>query len=151
MPERSLYCRLQICGIIWTLVWALFIMYGCFWDGVCVYLVGHGMQTRPWLGLDHVNRAPKTPRYNYLEKAIKIHNWKRRPCPFSSWCRGTESIARNYIITCCMFGRLSLTAVNVSSSVVGLWRVNRTTIIIAWLDNLTAVRHFAKLVHLLTF
>lgn len=36
--------------------------------------VGHGMQTRPWLGLDHVNRAPKTPRYNYLEKAIKIHN-----------------------------------------------------------------------------
>ncbi|XP_015785155.1 ubiquitin carboxyl-terminal hydrolase 7 [Tetranychus urticae] len=30
--------------------------------------------TKPWLGLDHVNKAPKRSRYNYLEKAIKIHN-----------------------------------------------------------------------------
>lgn len=32
------------------------------------------MQPRPWLGLEHVNKAPKRSRYNYLEKAIKIHN-----------------------------------------------------------------------------
>ncbi|XP_044758285.1 ubiquitin carboxyl-terminal hydrolase 7 isoform X2 [Coccinella septempunctata] len=30
--------------------------------------------SRPWLGLDHVNKAPKRSRYNYLEKAIKIYN-----------------------------------------------------------------------------
>lgn len=35
---------------------------------------GMGMQARPWLGLDHVNKTPKRARYNYLEKAIKIHN-----------------------------------------------------------------------------
>lgn len=35
---------------------------------------GGGLQTRPWLGLDHVNKTPKRSRYNYLEKAIKIHN-----------------------------------------------------------------------------
>ncbi|XP_015122798.1 ubiquitin carboxyl-terminal hydrolase 7 isoform X2 [Diachasma alloeum] len=29
---------------------------------------------RPWLGLDHVNKAPKRSRVNYLEKAIKIYN-----------------------------------------------------------------------------
>ncbi|XP_066139547.1 ubiquitin carboxyl-terminal hydrolase 7 isoform X1 [Euwallacea fornicatus] len=29
---------------------------------------------RPWLGLDHVNKAPKRTRFNYLEKAIKIYN-----------------------------------------------------------------------------
>ncbi|KAF7994192.1 hypothetical protein HCN44_011461 [Aphidius gifuensis] len=29
---------------------------------------------RPWLGLDHINKAPKRPRINYLEKAIKIYN-----------------------------------------------------------------------------
>ncbi|KAG9509762.1 Ubiquitin carboxyl-terminal hydrolase 7, partial [Fragariocoptes setiger] len=29
---------------------------------------------RPWLGLEHINKAPKRSRYNYLEKAIKIHN-----------------------------------------------------------------------------
>ncbi|XP_046987971.1 ubiquitin carboxyl-terminal hydrolase 7 [Schistocerca americana] len=28
----------------------------------------------PWLGLEHVNKAPKRSRYNYLEKAIKIYN-----------------------------------------------------------------------------
>lgn len=28
-----------------------------------------------WLGLDHVNKAPKRTRYAYTEKAIKIHNW----------------------------------------------------------------------------
>lgn len=31
--------------------------------------------TQPyWLGLDHVNKAPKRTRYAYTEKAIKIHN-----------------------------------------------------------------------------
>lgn len=30
--------------------------------------------SKPWLGLEHVNKASKRPRYNYLEKAIKIHN-----------------------------------------------------------------------------
>ncbi|KAK5641318.1 hypothetical protein RI129_009865 [Pyrocoelia pectoralis] len=29
---------------------------------------------RPWLGLEHVNKAPKRSRFNYLEKAIKIYN-----------------------------------------------------------------------------
>ncbi|EDO34745.1 predicted protein [Nematostella vectensis] len=29
---------------------------------------------KPWLGLDHVNKAPKRTRYNYLERPIKIHN-----------------------------------------------------------------------------
>lgn len=29
---------------------------------------------KPWLGLEHVNKAPKRPRFNYLEKAIKIYN-----------------------------------------------------------------------------
>lgn len=33
-----------------------------------------GMQNRPWLGLEHMNKAPKRSRYNYTEKAIKIHN-----------------------------------------------------------------------------
>lgn len=27
-----------------------------------------------WLGLDHINKAPKRTRYTYTEKAIKIHN-----------------------------------------------------------------------------
>uniref|UniRef100_T1J1R9 Ubiquitin carboxyl-terminal hydrolase 7 n=1 Tax=Strigamia maritima TaxID=126957 RepID=T1J1R9_STRMM len=35
---------------------------------------GTNMQPRPWIGLEHVNKAPKRSRYNYLEKAIKIHN-----------------------------------------------------------------------------
>ena len=30
--------------------------------------------TKPWLGLEHVNKAPKRSRFNYLEKAIKIYN-----------------------------------------------------------------------------
>ncbi|XP_034946469.1 ubiquitin carboxyl-terminal hydrolase 7 isoform X3 [Chelonus insularis] len=34
---------------------------------------GQALQ-KPWLGLDHVNKAPKRPRINYLEKAIKIYN-----------------------------------------------------------------------------
>lgn len=72
--------------------------------------VGHGLQAKPWLGLDHVNRAPKAPRYNYLEKAIKIHNWLSREmedvvssivavamATVAAW--RTESIARNYIVT----------------------------------------------------
>ncbi|CAH1982094.1 unnamed protein product [Acanthoscelides obtectus] len=29
---------------------------------------------KPWIGLEHVNKAPKRPRFNYLEKAIKIYN-----------------------------------------------------------------------------
>ncbi|XP_065225865.1 ubiquitin carboxyl-terminal hydrolase 7 [Planococcus citri] len=29
---------------------------------------------KPWLGLEHTNKAPKRSRYNYLEKAIKIYN-----------------------------------------------------------------------------
>ncbi|XP_044734467.1 ubiquitin carboxyl-terminal hydrolase 7-like [Chrysoperla carnea] len=29
---------------------------------------------RPWLGLEHINKAPKRSRLNYLEKAIKIYN-----------------------------------------------------------------------------
>ncbi|XP_074039373.1 ubiquitin-specific protease 7 isoform X4 [Leptinotarsa decemlineata] len=29
---------------------------------------------KPWLGLDHMNKAPKRSRFNYLEKAIKIYN-----------------------------------------------------------------------------
>jgi len=33
-----------------------------------------GAQSKPWLGLEHVNKAPKRSRFNYLEKAIKIYN-----------------------------------------------------------------------------
>lgn len=33
---------------------------------------------KPWLGLDHVNKAPKRNRFNCLEKAIKIYNWLKR-------------------------------------------------------------------------
>lgn len=29
---------------------------------------------KPWIGLEHVNKAPKRSRFNYLEKAIKIYN-----------------------------------------------------------------------------
>lgn len=29
---------------------------------------------KTWLGLDHINKAPKRSRINYLEKAIKIYN-----------------------------------------------------------------------------
>lgn len=35
---------------------------------------GNAMPPRPWLGLEHINKAPKRSRYNYLEKPIKIHN-----------------------------------------------------------------------------
>ncbi|UYV65714.1 USP7 [Cordylochernes scorpioides] len=40
------------------------------------FLGGGGAGGRPWLGLEHINKAPKKyrPGYNYLEKAIKIHN-----------------------------------------------------------------------------
>ena len=42
---------------------------------LCYFNVsGANMQARPWLGLDHINKTPKRTRYNYLEKAIKIHN-----------------------------------------------------------------------------
>ncbi|XP_054282413.1 ubiquitin carboxyl-terminal hydrolase 7-like isoform X2 [Macrosteles quadrilineatus] len=33
-----------------------------------------GTQSKPWLGLEHINKAPKRSRFNYLEKAIKIYN-----------------------------------------------------------------------------
>lgn len=39
-----------------------------------IYISGGAVQPRPWLGIDHVNKAAKRSRYNYLEKAIKIHN-----------------------------------------------------------------------------
>lgn len=42
------------------------LMYLC-WSG--------GTTSKPWLGLEHVNKAPKRSRFNYLEKAIKIYNW----------------------------------------------------------------------------
>lgn len=31
-------------------------------------------QGRPWIGLEHTNKANKRSRYNYMEKAIKIYN-----------------------------------------------------------------------------
>lgn len=40
---------------------------------------GNMSHPRPWLGLDHFNKAPKRSRYTYLEKAIKIHNWLPHP------------------------------------------------------------------------
>ena len=33
--------------------------------------------TRPFIGLQHANKANKRARYNYMEKAIKIYNWFR--------------------------------------------------------------------------
>lgn len=30
--------------------------------------------SKPWLGLDHLNKAPKRSRYSFLERPIKIHN-----------------------------------------------------------------------------
>jgi ubiquitin carboxyl-terminal hydrolase 7 len=33
-----------------------------------------GFQARPWIGIEHVNKAPKRSRYSTLEKAIKIYN-----------------------------------------------------------------------------
>jgi len=37
---------------------------------------GSGQQpsSRPWIGLEHTNKANKRSRYNYMEKAIKIYN-----------------------------------------------------------------------------
>jgi len=32
------------------------------------------IQGRPWIGVEHVNKAPKRSRYSTLEKAIKIYN-----------------------------------------------------------------------------
>ncbi|XP_042576329.1 ubiquitin carboxyl-terminal hydrolase 7 isoform X5 [Cyprinus carpio] len=40
---------------------------------------GNMSHPRPWLGLDHFNKAPKRGRYTYLEKAIKIHNFTPSP------------------------------------------------------------------------
>ncbi|XP_040571278.1 ubiquitin carboxyl-terminal hydrolase 7 [Lepeophtheirus salmonis] len=33
-----------------------------------------GNSAKPWIGLEHVNKSSKRPRYNYMEKAIKIYN-----------------------------------------------------------------------------
>ncbi|XP_018496359.1 ubiquitin carboxyl-terminal hydrolase 7 [Galendromus occidentalis] len=33
-----------------------------------------GFPAKPWLGLDHINKTPKRPKFSYQEKAIKIHN-----------------------------------------------------------------------------
>ncbi|XP_014681204.1 PREDICTED: ubiquitin carboxyl-terminal hydrolase 7-like [Priapulus caudatus] len=35
---------------------------------------GGAIQTRPWIGIDHVIKVPKRARHPYLEKPIKIHN-----------------------------------------------------------------------------
>lgn len=35
---------------------------------------GGSLIHKPWLGLEHTNKAPKRSRFNYLEKAIKIYN-----------------------------------------------------------------------------
>lgn len=47
-------------------------------DADCVMnineLRGSSANVKPWLGLEHVNKAPKRSRFNYLEKAIKIYN-----------------------------------------------------------------------------
>jgi len=32
------------------------------------------LPAKPWMGVEHINKAPKRSRYNYLEKAIKIYN-----------------------------------------------------------------------------
>lgn len=41
--------------------------------GIQVNFVAAG-SPKPWIGLEHVNKAPKRSRFNYLEKAIKIYN-----------------------------------------------------------------------------
>jgi len=33
-----------------------------------------GNNTKPYIGLEHVNKNSKRARYNYMEKAIKIYN-----------------------------------------------------------------------------
>ena len=42
----------------------------------CYYFSYPGAQSisKPWLGLDHLNKAPKRSRYSFLERPIKIHN-----------------------------------------------------------------------------
>jgi len=37
-------------------------------------MLGAPQSGRPWIGLEHSNKANKRGRYNYLEKAIKIYN-----------------------------------------------------------------------------
>ncbi|XP_055345992.1 ubiquitin carboxyl-terminal hydrolase 7-like isoform X2 [Paramacrobiotus metropolitanus] len=37
-------------------------------------LIPYGGAFSIWLGIDHVNRTPKRPRPNYMEKAVKIYN-----------------------------------------------------------------------------
>jgi ubiquitin carboxyl-terminal hydrolase 7 len=34
----------------------------------------HTFNGRAWIGIEHVNKAPKRSRYSTLEKAIKIYN-----------------------------------------------------------------------------
>lgn len=38
------------------------------------YAVPQAYNGRPWIGIEHVNKAPKRSRYSTLEKAIKIYN-----------------------------------------------------------------------------
>lgn len=33
-----------------------------------------GNNAKPYIGLEHINKNSKRPRYNYMEKAIKIYN-----------------------------------------------------------------------------
>ena len=33
-----------------------------------------GNNQKPYIGLEHINKNSKRPRYNYMEKAIKIYN-----------------------------------------------------------------------------
>ena len=35
---------------------------------------GGGNNAKPYIGLEHFNKSSKRPRYNYMEKAIKIYN-----------------------------------------------------------------------------
>jgi len=39
-----------------------------------VYFSASQSMSKPWLGLDHLNKAPKRSRYSFLERPIKIHN-----------------------------------------------------------------------------
>jgi len=45
-------------------------------DAICLneFKSAAGTAHKPWLGIEHINKAPKRSRYNYMEKAIKIYN-----------------------------------------------------------------------------
>ena len=48
----------------------------CFQDfkGFSMHGNQAGAQGKPWIGLEHTNKANKRSRYNFMEKAIKIYN-----------------------------------------------------------------------------